>query len=106
MTGYERMMTAIHHRGVPDKVPIWELIINRPVIKALCPDLLSAEKVARYEWGSAGGFILASSNSIHPAVKPENYKAMVEAGREFGAYPLDADMVESFKNKDYMGRYR
>ncbi|MBN2449136.1 MAG: hypothetical protein JXR77_02035 [Lentisphaeria bacterium] len=58
MTGYERMMTAIRRQGVPDKVPIWELIINRPVIKALCPDLLSAEKVARYEWGSAGGFLL------------------------------------------------
>ena len=44
MTGCERMMTAILLRGVPDKVPIWELIINRPVIKALCPDLLSDEK--------------------------------------------------------------
>jgi len=58
MTGYERMMAALCRRGVPDRVPIWELIINRPVIEALCPDLLSAEKVARYEWGSAGGFLL------------------------------------------------
>lgn len=49
MTGYERMMTVIRRGGIPDKVPIWELIINRPVIKALCPDLFSAEKVARYE---------------------------------------------------------
>ena len=53
-----------------------------------------------------GGLILASSNSIHPAVKPENYKAMVEAGREFGAYPLDERMVEQYKDKDYMARYR
>ena len=52
------------------------------------------------------GFILASSNSIHPAVKPENYKAMVEAGREFGAYPLDSSMVEQYKSKDYIARYR
>jgi uroporphyrinogen decarboxylase len=34
-----------------------------------------------------GGFILASSNSIHPAVAAENYLAMVEAGLEYGAYP-------------------
>jgi uroporphyrinogen decarboxylase len=53
-----------------------------------------------------GGFILASSNSIHPAVKPENYRAMVEAGRTFGAYPLDARMVEQYRSKDYMARYR
>jgi len=58
MTGLERMMTAIRRRGVPDRVPIWELIINLPVIKALYPDLFSAAKVARYERGSAGGFLL------------------------------------------------
>ena len=53
-----------------------------------------------------GGLILASSNSIHPAVKPENYRAMVEAGRQFGVYPLDSSMVEEYKSKDYMARYR
>jgi len=37
--------------------------------------------------GDHGGFILSSSNSIHSSVKPENYLAMVEAGREFGRYP-------------------
>ena len=35
-----------------------------------------------------GGYILSSSNSIHPGVKPENYLAMVAAAREFGAYPI------------------
>lgn len=35
--------------------------------------------------GAEGGFILSSSNSIHSSVKPENFVAMVEAGREFGA---------------------
>jgi uroporphyrinogen decarboxylase len=38
--------------------------------------------------GYNGGFILASSNSIHSSVKPENYLAMCQACREFGAYPL------------------
>ena len=35
-----------------------------------------------------GGFICTSSNSIHSAVKPENYVAMVKAIREYGRYPI------------------
>jgi uroporphyrinogen decarboxylase len=35
-----------------------------------------------------GGHILSSSNSIHSSVRPENYLAMVEAGKEYGVYPL------------------
>ena len=31
------------------------------------------------------------SNSIHSGVRPENYAAMVQAIREFGAYPLELD---------------
>ena len=33
-----------------------------------------------------GGYILTSSNSIHPACKPENYVAMVRAAHEYGVY--------------------
>jgi uroporphyrinogen decarboxylase len=33
-----------------------------------------------------GGFILSSSNSIHSAVKPENYAALMRAWREYGKY--------------------
>ena len=33
-----------------------------------------------------GGYILSSSNSIHSAVKPENYKAMIDTLKEFGKY--------------------
>jgi len=35
-----------------------------------------------------GGHMLSSSNSIHSSVKPENYSAMVEAGKRYGRYPL------------------
>lgn len=38
--------------------------------------------------GPGGGYIISSSNSIHPGCKPENYIAMVEAAHEYGAYPL------------------
>jgi uroporphyrinogen decarboxylase len=33
-----------------------------------------------------GGYIISSSNSIHPGVKPENYVAMVEAVHKYGEY--------------------
>ncbi len=35
-----------------------------------------------------GGHIVSSSNSIHSAVKPENYLAMIQAVRKYGEYPL------------------
>jgi uroporphyrinogen-III decarboxylase len=43
-------MTALR-REEPDRVPIFELIINEPVIKALHPDLVSGTK---YQRGSEG----------------------------------------------------
>lgn len=35
---------------------------------------------------SGGGYIMSSSNSIHPGCKPENYIAMVHAARKYGGY--------------------
>ncbi len=35
-----------------------------------------------------GGYICMSSNSIHSAVKPENYVEMVRAIHEYGKYPI------------------
>ena len=35
-----------------------------------------------------GGFIISSSNSIHPGVKPEYYLAMLESAKENGMYPI------------------
>jgi len=42
------------------------------------------------EAASGGGYILSSSNSIHDAVKVENFKAMIKAARRYGKYPLRA----------------
>jgi uroporphyrinogen decarboxylase len=36
--------------------------------------------------GSGGGYILSSSNTIHPEVSAENYIAMVQATHEYGVY--------------------
>jgi uroporphyrinogen decarboxylase len=35
---------------------------------------------------AGGGFMLSSSNSIHSSVKPENFVAMVRAGKKYGSY--------------------
>jgi uroporphyrinogen decarboxylase len=37
-----------------------------------------------------GGYIMSSSNSIHPGCRPENYIAMVKAARKYGNYPIDS----------------
>jgi uroporphyrinogen decarboxylase len=36
-----------------------------------------------------GGFVLCSSNTIHPACKPENYLAMARAALKYGNYPIN-----------------
>ena len=38
--------------------------------------------------GKGGGLICMSSNSIHSAVKPENYAEMVKAIHDYGKYPI------------------
>jgi uroporphyrinogen decarboxylase len=35
-----------------------------------------------------GGFLLSTSNSVHPGVKPEYYLAMLDSARQLGAYPV------------------
>jgi uroporphyrinogen decarboxylase len=40
------------------------------------------------EAGRGGGYVCSSSNSIHSGVRPELYRAMVEAIHTFGRYPL------------------
>lgn len=57
---------------------------------ALCsgsPADVAREVKECIEAGAAGGgLILSSSNTIHHGVKPENYRAMLEATREYGRF--------------------
>ena len=52
-----------------------------------------------------GGHIMASSNSIHPGVDPDNYKTMIEVTRKYGRYPLDKKLIKEYNNKSYIKRY-
>ena len=49
-------------------------------------ETIEATKTALRQGMPGGGYILSSSNSIHSAVKPENYAAMMRTWREFGQY--------------------
>ena len=49
-------------------------------------EVVEATKTALKKGMPGGGFILSSSNSIHSAVKPENYAAMLSTLKDFGSY--------------------
>lgn len=68
-------------------------------------EVVDAVKETIAKASPGGGHILASSNSIHPGVKPENYRAMVEAARKYGKYPLDEDMVKEYSQRSYIEKY-
>ena len=51
-------------------------------------DVYAAVRQAIADGGPGGGYIVTSSNSIHSSCKPENLVAMVEACKQYGAYPL------------------
>jgi uroporphyrinogen decarboxylase len=51
-------------------------------------EVIEATKAALRQGAPGGGFILSSSNSIHSAVKPENYQALLRTWQDYGQYPL------------------
>jgi uroporphyrinogen decarboxylase len=60
-----------------------------PLLTWGCPEeVRETVKQCFRDGGRDGAYILASSNSIHSTVKPENYLAMVEVRDQFGTYPL------------------
>ncbi|HNT35214.1 MAG TPA: uroporphyrinogen decarboxylase family protein, partial [bacterium] len=44
------------------------------------------------EVAPGGGYCLGSSNTVPRFVKKENYRAMIEAGRKYGRYPINVPM--------------
>lgn len=67
-------------------------------------EIVEAVKETIAKAAPGGGYIMASSNSLHPGVKPENYRTMAAAARRWGQYPLDPRFVEEYSRKDYVGR--
>jgi uroporphyrinogen decarboxylase len=73
--------------------------------RATPADVSEAVKETVAKAAPDGGYILASSNSIHPGVNPENYRAMVEAARRWGQYPIDPSMADAYRNKNYIEQW-
>jgi len=69
-------------------------------------DVTEAVKETIAKGSPGGGHILASSNSIHPGVNPDNYVAMVRAARKYGKYPIDRELIREYAGRDYAANLR
>jgi uroporphyrinogen decarboxylase len=64
-------------------------------------DVVEVVKETIAKAAPGGGFVLSSSNSIHPGVKPENFLAMVKAAREYGRYPIPEEFAREYSTRDF-----
>lgn len=62
-------------------------------------DVTEATREAIRKGAPGGGFILSSGNTVHSAVPPANYLAMLHALRMYGSYPLDLDRWEGSETR-------
>lgn len=56
-------------------------------------DTIEASKKCIKTAAPGGSYIFSSSNSIHSAVKPENFLAMIDTLKEYGSYPIQYDLL-------------
>jgi uroporphyrinogen decarboxylase len=68
-------------------------------------EVVEAVKETIAKASPGGGHILASSNSIHPGVNPDNYLSMVKAARKYGRYPIDPGLIKEYSTRDYAASY-
>jgi hypothetical protein len=59
------------------------VLVEGPV-EAVCAQTEQVIRVA----APGGGFLLSTSNSVHPGVRPELYMAMLDTARAVGHYPI------------------
>ena len=70
-----------------DRLAFMGNIPNKTVLPHGTPDQVVEEVKRKLAAGQGGGYILGSSHSIAGDVPPENFEAMLAAGRKFGRYP-------------------
>jgi hypothetical protein len=124
MNSKQRILTALNNVQ-PDKVPIFEALIDEPLSSAWrksleltrnnqklgkagvlgnidCRYLLpfgteeeveESVKETIEKAAPGGGYIISSSNSIHPGCKAENYMAMIKAAHKYGVYNYDTPLA-------------
>jgi len=62
--------------------------LDHTLTRGTTEDVVELVKKRIRELAPGGGWGLAASNSVPDYVKPENYRAMVEAGKRHGKYPI------------------
>jgi len=62
--------------------------VSHILVDATKEEVYDAVKYAIKTGGPGGGFVVSAAN-MHPGVSVENLKWMIEATKEFGAYPLN-----------------
>lgn len=68
-------------------------------------EVVDAVKETIAKASPGGGHIVSSSNSIHLGVRPENYKAMVQAARRYGKYPIEKGLIDEYRGRDYVASF-
>ena len=56
-------------------------------------DVIRQTRLALATVSSIGPHILSSANTIASSVRPENFLAMVNTGKQFGKYPIDVERL-------------
>jgi uroporphyrinogen-III decarboxylase len=64
------------------RVAVIEILLPQECQEAYRRDVQRAMADA----ASGGGYILSSSNTVHPGVKPESFLAMIKAAQKHGQY--------------------
>ena len=67
-------------------------------------DVVEVVKETIAKAAPGGGYILSSSNSIHPAVKPENFLAMVNAAKKYGVYPISESLIAEYSRRNFYSK--
>jgi uroporphyrinogen decarboxylase len=58
-------------------------------------DVVAETKKCILDASRGGGHIISSSNSLHSGIKPENYRAFLDAVDTFGTYPLNIRALQN-----------
>lgn len=94
MNGKERthMDIAGNKKQYSDKLTLNGNVDCSTVLVARSVDTVikETEQVIRAA-APGGGFLLSTSNSVHPGVEPEFYLAMLDTARRMGNYPIEKE---------------
>jgi hypothetical protein len=91
MNGYQRFLKAVK-RQEPDKVPIWELIIDRPVIEALYRNISLLDFIEREDLDGLTIF-------------EDSKKELISRITYSDEWGINKELIDKYKDKNYIGRY-